>query len=168
MSNISGPAPRQPKRQFSVDPVVPSFVLLVLLAFFGGIYAKGAFLTPPLPDLRAEYCRGYADGDQARYQVVYDVFDGVQKLTAEDGFERGLITRDPETGKESRIVPVTGEGGWLPLPDPELLGPKEDSCLQGSMEALVAAGLRGPSDETLPPTPTTTLMGGANIPENDE
>lgn len=156
------------KKVISVNPVIPTILALTIFAFVGGIMVKGAYLSPPPADLRAEYCRGYADGDQARYQIVYNVFDNVQSMTADDGFERGLITRDPATGKESRIVPVTGEGGWLPLPDPELLGPKEDSCNMATIEQLNSANLRGPSDETLPPTPTTTLMGGANLPEVDE
>lgn len=142
------------KKVFSVDPVVPSFVALVLAAFIAGGFLYGMFLVPPPPEpvnLQAEYCRGVADGDMGNYINIQNNIRDMEKRAAPAGLVVLLAIGSPETGQIVQSVPLID---YFPDREVDYFQVIEDACLKVTTpEQFAAFNARGPSDLT-----TTTTV----------
>lgn len=140
------------KKQISVDPLVPTVLGFTILSFVGGIMFFASFLAPPPPDLRAEYCRGIADGDMGNYQNIQNNVLDLEARSNAAGFELLVAIGNPQTGQimESRALTE-----YLPPRDEAMRQKIEDACNSFSTaEEFARFFARGPSN--LAPSPTTT------------
>lgn len=140
-----------------IDPTIPTVIALFIAAFVAGIFVYGMFFVPEQPDLRAEYCRGIADGDRARYVHIYNTLTNIENQLSQNGLTGGLATVDQE-GNIIEFRDVVGEGAFFSPIDPEITVAEEASCNALPRERMSIYGFRGPTDE--PPVEVTSPTTG--------
>ena len=155
------------KKVISVDPMIPFFLVWTAICLVAGIFVYGMFLAPPPPepvDLKAEYCRGVGDGEFVAFNAVYEHMVGIEKRLQEGDPNAQLLAISVYEGQEADRVRIVDT--LIHTVPPEHMTETEAACYRlDPQEMIDAFGARGPSNYV---SPTTTLMGGANIPERDE
>lgn len=154
------------QKYISVSSNTMTIIALFVFAFVAGFFTFGAFLAPEPPppvNLQAEYCRGIADGDMGNYINIQKNIRGLEADVAQNGLVLLLAIANPESGQVMQSVPLIN---FFPDREEGYFQVIEDACLKiTTAEQFAEYNARGPSDLA---TTTTTLMGGAPLPEVDE
>lgn len=127
---------------------------LIVAAFVGGGIAAMTFLPgAPPADLRAEYCRGVGDGEMRQYNSMRNFIIGIETNAAARGQEAvSVAIQDGEIVESVVLSEKVFTAGAITNTR------TEEICNSLTIEQMVQATLRGPSNEVAaPPAP---VMGG--------
>lgn len=133
-------------------------IALIFFAFLAGLFLQLSFLAVPPANLKAEYCRGVADGAYGVKNQLHEQVLQVEANAMGQGYEARLVILNP-AGQILESV-VVSDTMAPPVPT-GFVENQEGLCNEATQEGFQESGLRGPTD-ALPVT--TTTRGGAGVP----